>query len=814
MPDVPWTDFVAGLSLDTIGGSEKMPVLEGTTAAHVTPSALSDYVINQLTSAAAVTPTSGDAVLMERAGQEGTFDLNTMSAYVLSRAWAASTEVTPATSADKILINREGTTRQLDIDTVAAYVNTAALDISSLATGTPGASDRLLYGSGSDSRAITLANFQSLMWTDLVTWINARDAVVTVANSDRFLVIQGGTPKYVTPVEMATYFNTSSDDVTGPVTTTENYVPQWDSTTRLLKNGLNVKTSMDGSTTAVDTAIVTEQGIAEFFENIGNLNIDGAADIGADLADADLLIVDDGGGGTNRKAAMSRIRTYVSAAGTFSIAALDIDGATDIGGALADGDLIIVDDGAGGTNRKAAMSRVKSYCQSIRLDDFASPEDNTDLDATTSAHGLLPKLGGGTTNFLRADGTWADPTGWDGDIADIDLDGAFDIGADLNDQDLVLVDDGANGTNRKSAISRFFTYVVQKLQASSAKTTPVSADLVLIQDSEAANVFKECTLTQLMIGLPNFVGDAGGGGVKGAVPAPGVGDGSANRFLKADGTWATPGVASGWDGDIADIDFNGATDISADLADNDLLIVDDGAGNNNRKSAVSRIWTFVVKKLQGLPAKTSAADGDILTIQDSADSNALKELTLSNLKAYLETIGTYDTLFVSAAAMVPCESAPPEVGTFEYVNNDINFDYLAFDSSTEEYAQFYLTMPESWDRGTVKVRFHWSSATGSSLGDGVVWNVKARVISNEEAIDGPFGDTEAAIDILTAVNGQNMQTTGATNALTVGNLPILSDLIFFDVSRDTSSVVDDMDEDAWLFGVTIQYRKANSVAAW
>jgi len=46
----------------------------------------------------------------------------------------------------------------------------------------------------------------------------------------------------------------------------------------------------------------------------------------------------------------------------------------------------------------------------IKLDDLATPDDNTDLNATTGRHGLLPKLGGGTTNFLRADGTWAAPT--------------------------------------------------------------------------------------------------------------------------------------------------------------------------------------------------------------------------------------------------------------------------------------------------------------------------------------------------------------------------------------------------------------------
>ena len=133
--------------------------------------------------------------------------------------------------------------------------------------------------------------------------------------------------------------------------------------------------------------------------DIGALEIDGATDIGADLADADLIIVDDGANGTERKSAMSRVQTYIegkisgditissgtaaigsgvivnadinasaaiadsklaaiSTAGKVALSALEIDGGTDIGADLSTSDLIIVDDGAGGTNRKAALSRV------------------------------------------------------------------------------------------------------------------------------------------------------------------------------------------------------------------------------------------------------------------------------------------------------------------------------------------------------------------------------------------------------------------------------------------------------------------------
>ena len=48
----------------------------------------------------------------------------------------------------------------------------------------------------------------------------------------------------------------------------------------------------------------------------------------------------------------------ISTAGKVALTALEIDGGSDIGADLTTSDLIIVDDGAGGTNRKAALSRV------------------------------------------------------------------------------------------------------------------------------------------------------------------------------------------------------------------------------------------------------------------------------------------------------------------------------------------------------------------------------------------------------------------------------------------------------------------------
>jgi len=47
--------------------------------------------------------------------------------------------------------------------------------------------------------------------------------------------------------------------------------------------------------------------------------------------------------------------------GPVTLSEIDIDGGTDIGEAIVDADLFIIDNGAGGTNRKTAASRILTY---------------------------------------------------------------------------------------------------------------------------------------------------------------------------------------------------------------------------------------------------------------------------------------------------------------------------------------------------------------------------------------------------------------------------------------------------------------------
>ena len=106
-------------------------------------------------------------------------------------------------------------------------------------------------------------------------------------------------------------------------------------------------------------------------------------------------------------------------AGTTPVTTLDIDGATDIGEAITDSDLLIIDNGAGGTNRKTAASRLKTYISAgstVPLDDIttgdaastlATSAGNITIDAQGTDTDIIFKGtdGGVDTTFLTLDGS-------------------------------------------------------------------------------------------------------------------------------------------------------------------------------------------------------------------------------------------------------------------------------------------------------------------------------------------------------------------------------------------------------------------------
>ena len=100
-----------------------------------------------------------------------------------------------------------------------------------------------------------------------------------------------------------------------------------------------------------------------------------------------------------------------------------------------------------------AASHRSGGSDAIKLDDLAAPEDNTDLNATSTAHGLLPKLSDDATQFLNGQGGYTVPAGTyvhpnhSGDVTSV-ADGAQTIAAlAVTDAKVATANkDGASGT--------------------------------------------------------------------------------------------------------------------------------------------------------------------------------------------------------------------------------------------------------------------------------------------------------------------------------------------------------------------------------
>lgn len=151
-------------------------------------------------------------------------------------------------------------------------------------------------------------------------------------------------------------------------------------------------------------------------------------------------------------------------------------------------------------------------------------------NATTSAAGFLPKLGGGTTNFLRADGTWAKPP--DTNTTYSNMTGATSSAAGkaglvpapaAGAATRYLRSDGTwqvpPDTNTTYTLSSFgITATATELNYMDGVTSNVQTQL----NGKAASNHSHPTATTSAAGFLRQL------------------NGSTSNFLRGDGTWATP----------------------------------------------------------------------------------------------------------------------------------------------------------------------------------------------------------------------------------------------------------------------------------
>ena len=162
-------------------------------------------------------------------------------------------------------------------------------------------------------------------------------------------------------------------------------------------------------------------------------------------------------------------------------------------------------------------------------------------------------------------------------------------------------------------------------------------------------------------------------------------------------------------------------------------------------------------------------------------------------------------LFLTAAGMWPSTTTGAAVNSKrEYTTNDEDLYELAFDTSTQEFAQITVAMPSDWNAGTITAVFYWThQATVTNFG--VVWQIEGRAYANDDAIDAAWGTLQEIAD--TGGTTGDLYISGATPAVTIAGSPAASQLVQFRIGRQPADVSDTMAIDALLLGVMINYTR-------
>ena len=159
-----------------------------------------------------------------------------------------------------------------------------------------------------------------------------------------------------------------------------------------------------------------------------------------------------------------------------------------------------------------------------------------------------------------------------------------------------------------------------------------------------------------------------------------------------------------------------------------------------------------------------------------------------------------ETIWIPAGAMYPNTTAGCSALTQVELSNGPELKVLDFDASSDEFAQFTVSFPKSWDEGTVTFQAFWT-VTGTDTGT-VSWALTGRGFADNAEINHADGFPTAVVATAKAFSGT---TDDMTISAESGTLAILDRAVdtttFFEISRFTS--VDTQTGDARLIGIKL-----------
>ena len=249
----------------------------------------------------------------------------------------------------------------------------------------------------------------------------------------------------------------------------------------------------------------------------------------------------------------------------------------------------------------------------------------------------------------------------------------------------------------------------------------------------------------------------------------------------------TTGLISGGSLDIDNVLINGTTIGHTD--DTDLMTLADGL------LTVAGEVQMTTLDIGGTNVTSTAAE---LNILDGVTSTAA-ELNLVDGAGTLKEVGK-ETIWVPSSSMYPSTTNPcSDLTQVETTALRPDLKVLDFATGADEFAQFAVAFPKSWNEGTVTFQPFWT-VTGTNTGT-VAWQLGGIAVSNDDTINTAFGSLVATTALAHSGTSNDLMVSVESGAVTIAGSPAANDMCFFQINRDVSA--DAQSGDARLLGIKL-----------
>ncbi len=285
----------------------------------------------------------------------------------------------------------------------------------------------------------------------------------------------------------------------------------------------------------------------------------------------------------------------------------------------------------------------------------------------------------------------------------------------------------------------------------------------------------------------------------GLLPVPGRDSDSVTNFTSSGTITAAAVTASGALTTTSTATIGGDTAISGNLRSDSSA---DGIQINATDGSASNAGDLIL--LDGTDGSATNAGSSLLYEDETGDPSAYFEGNNVNFSAVptitdgaLKSAGR-ETIWVPANAMYGNTTNGAEAAQTE-LGNGPELKHIAFDKDSDEFAQFAISFPKSWNEGTVSFKAYF---TGNSTNTGnVAFKLAGVGLADGELTNIAFGTAVQAEAKAHSGVAYNLNITRESGAITIAGTPVAEEYVFFEISRDVSE--DNFSADALLLGVKL-----------